>query len=94
KVNAVKNEEASQVSRLEEEVRALKQKLLAHEQQTASMASLSSPPPSTPAGGNGGDSNDTSAATAGEGVAGGNGGGDRYKQQIAEMEAAMKSTWE
>ncbi|CAN0224169.1 unnamed protein product [Ectocarpus sp. 12 AP-2014] len=94
KVNAVKNEEASQVSRLEEEVRALKQKLLAHEQQTASMASLSSPPPSAHAGGDGGDSNDTSAATAREGVAGGNGGGDRYKQQIAEMEAAMKSTWE
>ncbi|CAM9798826.1 unnamed protein product [Ectocarpus sp. 4 AP-2014] len=94
KVNAVKNEEASQVSRLEEEVRALKQKLLAHEQQTASMTSLSSPPPSSPAGGNSGDSNDTSAAAAGEGVAGGSGGGNRYKQQIAEMEAAMKSTWE
>ncbi|CAM9812948.1 unnamed protein product [Ectocarpus fasciculatus] len=97
KVNAVKNEEASQVSRLEEEVRALKQKLLAHEQQTASVASLSSPLPSAPAGGRGGDSNDnndTSATTAGEGGAGGSGGGDRYKQQIAEMEAAMKSTWE
>lgn len=84
----MKNEEASQVSRLEEEVRALKQKLLAHEQQTASMASLSSPPPSAPAGGNGGDTkdnSDTSAATAGEGVAGGSGGGDRLDSGLERL---------
>lgn len=42
KVNAVKNEEASQVSRLEEEIRALKQKL-ASQMQTASTSSISSP---------------------------------------------------
>eukprot|EP00903_Cladosiphon_okamuranus_P015598 g14403.t1 len=90
KVNAVKNEEASQVSRLEEEVRALKQKLLAQQkqqsqQQAASASSLSLPANVAAAAGGGGDGANSDY---------GGGGGDRYKQQIAEMEAAMKSTWE
>lgn len=69
----MKNEEASQVSRLEEEVRALKQKLLAQQQQqsqlqTASTSSLSSPANAAGGAGAGGDGGNSYH---------GDGGGDR-----------------
>ncbi|CAM9934440.1 unnamed protein product, partial [Laminaria digitata] len=102
KVNAVKNEEASQVSRLEEEIKALKQKLLAQQGAASSPSSLPSPSSAAAsmggegghaAGGAEGGGRGRGMARGGTGEDGG-GGGDRYKQQIAEMEAAMKSTWE
>lgn len=67
----MKNEEASQVSRLEEEIRALKQKLIA-QQQTASTSSLSSPS-ATHGASEAGRAGDNGEVAAGDGQ--GDGGG-------------------
>lgn len=73
-MNAVKNEEASQVSRLEEEIKALKQKLLAQQ------GALSLPSPSSSAaasmGGDGGHAAGVAGDGRGRGVAGGGSGED------------------
>lgn len=76
KVNAVKNEEASQVSRLEEEIRALKRKL-AEQQQTASASLISSPSAADIAGGRGLGVEGGGLGDARSGFGGGEGGDDR-----------------
>ncbi len=79
KVNAVKNEEASQVSRLEEEIRALKQKLLQQQQlqqqQQQEQTAASAFSPALPAGGGGGGGLGVGEAGGVHDVAGGGGGG-------------------
>ena len=74
KVNAVKNEEASQVSRLEEEIKALKQKLLA-QQGAASPSFL--PSPSSAAASLGGEGGRAVAGAEGDGRGRGTTGGAR-----------------
>jgi len=64
KVKAVKNEEANQISKLNDEIRALKERLLKE------------------GGGGGQEQVDTSALE------------EKHRQQLQELEEAMKSTWE
>jgi hypothetical protein len=68
KLNAHKNEEASQISRLEDEIKLLKAKLRAQEEGQL-----------PDAGGEGGHEAELE---------------QRYSQQLADMEAALRSTWE
>eukprot|EP01041_Mallomonas_annulata_P001819 gene1819-3526_t len=69
KVKAVKNEEASQISKLNDEIRLLKERLMREEG----------------GGGGGGGSAVQVDTTALE---------EKHKQQLAELEEAMKNTWE
>jgi kinesin family protein 1/kinesin family protein 3/17 len=72
KVNAVKNEEASQVSKLNEEIRLLKEKLAAQAANGSTGTDSTSKLP------------DVDRAEIEQ----------KHKQQLSELEAAMKNTWD